>query len=69
MEIIRGKEVYKRYIVFIYDEWTPSGGMDDVSDSFDSLAEAIEHTEANFPKLNTCVILDRIEGVKYKFEI
>lgn len=42
---------YKKYICFCFEGYYPSGGMSDLSDSFDEIGDAIKHvkkTEADF---------------------
>lgn len=57
--------MHKRYLVFTYDTYYPLGGLDDMVDSFDDLAKAIEFCQK---QLNDYVELyDRIEGVQLDF--
>ena len=51
----------KRYIVFTFEGYYPSGGMNDSSGSFDSIEECKEHIKKQEYSYNQ--IYDRVEGV------
>jgi len=53
---------YKRYMVFIWDQYYPSGGLNQVHASFDDLNEAIEYAAKTEYDYST--IFDRIEGIE-----
>jgi hypothetical protein len=46
---------YKKYIVFAYEQYYPSGGMGDIVGSFDTIEEARERGSDN----DYCDIVDR----------
>lgn len=50
----------KRYLLFIYPQYYPEGGMKDFFDSFDSLDSAINAWELK--------LLDGYESVKYGYD-
>ncbi len=61
----------KRFLLFVYMDYYPGGGIDDLKGSFDTLAEAIEHTE---PKMDAhpywrgqenIYAWDQVAGVKH----
>ena len=38
-------EIYRKYILFQYDQDYPTGGLNDIHNSFDTLNEAIEQVK------------------------
>lgn len=60
---------YKRFMVFEYANYYPSGGLSDVEQSFDTLDEAKEYCEelSKPPKwrlkCDYYEVFDRVEGV------
>lgn len=57
-------EPYKRFMLFAYDNYYPSGGQTDVLGSFDTLEEARNRTYAK--EYQYFEIFDRIEGLFIK---
>lgn len=52
---------YKKYIVLKWDQYYPIGGLGDISDSFDDLAEAEAHADGSDDswKSDYSMIVDR----------
>lgn len=50
----------KRYLVFTYDDFYPSGGMTDLKESFDDIDEALEFIKNQ--KYVNAELYDRIDG-------
>lgn len=55
-------EPFLRFIVFVFDEYYPCGGMGDVSLETDDIDEAISFAIKNEPLRDAVYLLDRIEG-------
>jgi len=54
----------KRFLLFAYNDYYPSGGMSDANESYNSLAEAKEAIiKDSLDKLDHCYVYDRIEGL------
>ena len=53
-------EIDKRFLCFAFCEYYPVGGMEDMSDSFDNLENAINHLKDDLNDYR--YIYDRIEG-------
>ncbi len=53
----------KKYIVFQYLLYYPSGGLSDMRESFDTMNEAIEHCNDNLTDFNEIVDRDTWEIV------
>lgn len=56
------EEKHKRYLVFSYNDYYPSGGLSDMRQSFDSIPEAIDFLKKDEYKNKE--LYDRINGVK-----
>lgn len=56
----------KRYLAFAFDSYYPSGGLDDVRDSFDTLEEAIACCKKNYSDWR--FVWDRIEDKRWEIE-
>lgn len=59
----------KRFLVFGIYRYYPSGGMDDLNDSFETVEEAVKHTKEIFDKYDSVDIYDRIEGVSLNVDL
>jgi hypothetical protein len=57
---------HKRYLVFGFDHYYPSGGMEDLIGSFAKMPEAIEFIKTN--DYDSYNVYDRIEGVEIDFQ-
>ena len=53
---------HKRYLLFAYDTYYPSGGLCDLVNSYDTVQEAV--SEANKHASDYKEIYDRIEGIE-----
>jgi hypothetical protein len=54
----------KRFMLFAYCDYYPSGGMSDANESYNSLAEAKEAIiKGSLNELDSCYVYDRIEGL------
>lgn len=53
---------YKRFMVFTYDNYYPSGGLCDCCESFDKIEDAFELLNRNV--YDHIEVFDRIEGVE-----
>ncbi|MGV1019282.1 hypothetical protein ACTS9V_06520 [Empedobacter falsenii] len=60
---------YKRFIIFFYDGYYPSGGLNDATVSFDELYQAIDYIKNNFKydyvDLFDCKAQSSIDITKY----
>lgn len=56
----------KRYLLFTYSNYYPLGGLCDMSNSFDTEAEAIKYARESVDDYQE--IYDRIEGIEINFE-
>ena len=54
----------KRYLVFAYYQYYPSGGMDDNKESFDTLEEANIYRREECKNYDYTEVYDRIEGIQ-----
>lgn len=52
----------KRYLLFEYDQYYPGGGIGDMTNSFDTLDEAIDAADES--EYDYQEVYDRIEGVR-----
>ncbi len=55
-------EKYKRFMLFQYVEYYPSGGLGDMIESFDSTEDANKYIIANCLIRTDLDLLDRIQG-------
>lgn len=55
---------YKRYLIFTFSDYYPSGGLSDVAASFDTIEEAKKAiTDSSIHiSLDSCYVWDRITG-------
>jgi hypothetical protein len=44
---VKSKAMYKRFLVFSYDDYYPNGGLSDVIKSFDDADEAVEYAKSD----------------------
>lgn len=51
-----------RYLVFMYDQYYPGGGMSDLKDSFMTINQVVEFCEKE--TYETLEVYDRIEGLE-----
>lgn len=61
-------EKHKRYLAFKIYDYSPLGGLGDISETFDTIPEAIDHLK----ELSNCdrrVLYDRLEGVEIDLEL
>ena len=64
MAYLQEMSKYKKYIVFQFDAYSPAGGLNDITGSFDLLEEAIEYAKKNLDDCNEIVDRDTWEKVK-----
>ncbi len=57
-------EKYKRYMIFEYIQYYPSGGLCDVVRDFDTLNEILDYSDYDETSME---IFDRIEGVTINY--
>lgn len=55
---------YKKYIVFQHEWYYPSGGLGDITDSFDTIEECREYISKNEMDSNQIVDRDTWEVIK-----
>jgi hypothetical protein len=56
-------EPHLRFVVFCADQYYPTGGLDDIHDTFDTLKEAKDFVGRLGGTYDYVKIYDRIEGV------
>lgn len=54
-------DAYKRYMVFVYADYYPCGGLDDVNASFDDKNAALNYASENYS--DSVYVFDRVLGV------
>lgn len=54
---------HKRFLLFVYSDYYPGGGMDDLEETYDKAIEAVEAIENITRYFDTAIIYDRIEGL------
>ena len=56
---------HKRFLLFVYSDYYPGGGMDDLEETYDKAIEAVEAIENITRYFDTAIIYDRIEGLSF----
>ena len=56
---------HKRFLLFVYSDYYPGGGMDDLEETYDKAIEAVEAIGNITRYFDTAIIYDRIEGLSF----
>jgi hypothetical protein len=56
---------HKRFLLFIYSDYYPEGGIDDLEGTFDKAIEAVEAIGKITRHFDNAVIYDRVEGLSF----
>jgi hypothetical protein len=56
---------HKRFLLFVYSDYYPQGGMDDLEGNFDKAIEAVEAIGKITRNFDNAVIYDRVEGLSF----
>ena len=56
---------HKRFLLFVYSDYYPGGGMVVLEETYDKAIEAVEAIENITRYFDTAIIYDRIEGLSF----
>ena len=62
---MRLNKKYKKYIIFQYDDCYPTGGLGDITGSFDTIKDAVDYANAHREDNTEIVDRDTWEEVVY----